>query len=162
MRNLDQYLDAYGQSHRNPLNQKIHFVCVPLIFFATLGLAWCLPLGAWLGLPEGLAFWVNGATVGSLPALAFYLWLGLRPTLVAVSWFVLSVLGILAILAVGLPLLWTSLAIWVGAWAVQFYGHQVEGAKPSFSEDILFLLIGPLFVVEELIGGLGSEAASDR
>ena len=47
------------------------------------------------------------------------------------------------------PLLWISIGVWVAAWIAQFYGHRVEGAKPSFSDDLIFLLIGPLFVQEK-------------
>ncbi len=49
-----------------------------------------------------------------------------------------------------LPLLTTSLAIFVIAWIGQFYGHKVEGKKPSFLKDLQFLLIGPAWVFEKL------------
>lgn len=160
MKTLTEYLDEYGISHRNPLNQKIHFFCVPLIFFATLGIAWCLPLGAWMGLEAPLAYWVNGATVGATPAALFYLMLSLRAALVMAAWLAVSVLGIVAIDASPLSLLWTSVVVWVASWAVQFYGHEVEGAKPSFAKDLLFLLIGPLFVVDELSGGYFADPAA--
>jgi uncharacterized membrane protein YGL010W len=47
-------------------------------------------------------------------------------------------------------LLTASIIIFVAAWIGQFYGHKVEGAKPSFLKDIEFLLIGPLWVIEKL------------
>lgn len=153
MQTLEQYLDEYGQSHRNPLNQKIHFVCVPLIFVASLGLAWCLPIGAWLGMEQPLAYWINGATIGGAIASIFYFLMGLRPTLVITGWFAASVAIIVGIDQSALSLLWTSVIVWVAAWIAQFYGHKVEGAKPSFAKDMLFLLVGPLFVVDELTGG---------
>lgn len=153
MQTLEQYLDEYGQSHRNPLNQKIHFVCVPLIFVATLGLAWCLPIGAWMGLEQPLAYWINGATIGGAIASVFYFVMGLRATLVITAWFAASVAIIVGIDQSALSLLWTSVVVWVAAWIAQFYGHKVEGAKPSFAKDMLFLLVGPLFVVDELTGG---------
>lgn len=160
MRSLDSYLDAYGESHRNPLNQKIHFVCVPVIVFATLALFWCLPLGHWFGLAQPLAYWVNGGTVLGLLSGVFYLMLSMRAIAVMIGFFALSVAAILALEASPLPLLWTALVIWVVAWAGQFYGHKVEGAKPSFAEDILFLLIGPLFVVDEITGGFFGRRAA--
>ena len=43
----------------------------------------------------------------------------------------------------------TVTVTWLVAWVMQFYGHHVEGAKPSFSDDLIFLLIGPLFVQEK-------------
>ena len=47
-------------------------------------------------------------------------------------------------------LLYTSIIIFVLAWIGQFYGHKVEGAKPSFLKDLEFLLIGPLWVIQKL------------
>jgi uncharacterized membrane protein YGL010W len=40
-----------------------------------------------------------------------------------------------------------SIAIFVVAWIGQFIGHKIEGKKPSFLDDLRFLLIGPLFVL---------------
>jgi uncharacterized membrane protein YGL010W len=40
-----------------------------------------------------------------------------------------------------------SIAIFVVAWIGQFIGHKIEGKKPSFFDDLRFLLIGPLFVL---------------
>ena len=57
---------------------------------------------------------------------------------------------------------WARCCAPVAAWAAQFYGHKVEGAKPSFAEDMLFLLIGPLFVVDELGGGFFTETPQVR
>jgi uncharacterized membrane protein YGL010W len=47
-------------------------------------------------------------------------------------------------------LLYASIIIFVLAWIGQFYGHKVEGAKPSFLKDLEFLLIGPLWVIQKL------------
>jgi uncharacterized membrane protein YGL010W len=44
-----------------------------------------------------------------------------------------------------------SFAIFVVAWIGQFYGHKVEGMKPSFIKDLQFLLIGPLWVIEKIV-----------
>jgi uncharacterized membrane protein YGL010W len=41
----------------------------------------------------------------------------------------------------------TSFAVFVLAWIGQFIGHHIEGKKPSFFDDLRFLLIGPLFVL---------------
>ena len=64
MRTQKQFLDAYAESHQNPLNQLIHVVCVPVIFFSTLGLLWAVPVGRWLGVPAEFAPWVNLAKIG--------------------------------------------------------------------------------------------------
>lgn len=151
MRTLNQFLDAYAVSHQNPLNQIIHVICVPAIFFATLGLLWLMPVGrAFPGMPAEVAHWINGATVFMPIAGLFYLRLSFGSFLTGMGWAALSVLGIVAIEQAELSLFWISATIWVLAWAVQFYGHHVEGAKPSFADDILFLLVGPLFVQQKV------------
>jgi uncharacterized membrane protein YGL010W len=55
----------------------------------------------------------------------------------------------------GTYVLWTSVAIFVGAWIAQFIGHKIEGKKPSFFEDIQYLWVGPLFVLSKLLGKMG-------
>jgi uncharacterized membrane protein YGL010W len=49
----------------------------------------------------------------------------------------------------------SAAVLWIAAWVLQFYGHQVEGAKPSFIEDLVFLLIGPLFVMDKVYRRMG-------
>ncbi len=39
------------------------------------------------------------------------------------------------------PLWQTSIIVFVLAWIGQFYGHKIEGVKPSFFEDLQFLMI---------------------
>lgn len=146
-----EYVAEYAKSHQNPLNQVIHMICVPAIFAASLGLLWLIPVGKFIpGMPAEIAPWINMATITMLPAGVFYLSLSLKAFAVGAAWTVASMLLVFGILALEWPLLWICVAVWVIAWAVQFYGHQVEGAKPSFIEDMFFLLIGPLYVQEKL------------
>ena len=155
MRNLNQFLADYGDSHENPVNQLIHFICVPVILVTTLGLFWLVPIGQWLGLEGAAAQWLNGATLlGALSAIV-YLRLGLGVLALMVGWFAASVAIILGIQNAGLPLGWICLGLWVAAWIVQVYGHKVEGKKPSFVDDLVFLLIGPIFVSVEIAAKLG-------
>jgi len=44
------------------------------------------------------------------------------------------------------------IAIFVIAWVGQFYGHKVEGKKPSFFKDLQFLLIGPVWCMDAYLG----------
>ena len=53
-------------------------------------------------------------------------------------------------LGLSLPLFYSSLAIFVIAWIGQFYGHKLEGKKPSFLKDLQFLLIGPAWVIKKV------------
>lgn len=158
MMTLKQYLNAYAKSHRNPTNQKIHFVCVPAILISTLALGWSVNLQL-LGVAADWARWINLATVGGLLTIPFYLRLGSRALLAMSGFFALSLACILAVEASGQPLWAVAAAVWIAAWAMQLIGHNIEGVKPSFSDDMKFLLIGPLFVLDELGVNLGTHEA---
>ena len=41
--------------------------------------------------------------------------------------------------------------VFVVSWIAQFVGHKIEGAKPSFLEDLQFLLIGPAWIMNRII-----------
>lgn len=155
MRSLQQFLSDYGESHRNPLNQWIHIICVPAILISTLGLLWLVPVGSWLALPDHVAFWVNGATILGVLSGVMYLRLAWWVFVLMAGWFALSLWIILSVIGAGWSLLWLSVGVWVAAWIVQVYGHKVEGKKPSFVDDLVFLLIGPVFVSIEFVAKLG-------
>lgn len=150
MRTLDQFLNEYGKTHRNKTNQRIHLVCVPVILASTLAFGWPIN-AAMLGVQAAWASAVNVATVASVVLmLLFYARLGIKPLLAMAGFLGASLAVIYAIDAAGLPLIAIALVAWIAAWALQLVGHQIEGAKPSFFDDLVFLLIGPLFVLEEL------------
>ena len=130
-RTIDTLLAKYAASHLNPTNEIIHIVCVPVIVFSLLGLVWALyPLLALAMVLAALWYYAKLST-------PFALGMALMAALM---------LGLLAAMppAAVLPL---SIAIFVLAWIGQFIGHQIEGTKPSFLDDLRFLLIGPLFVL---------------
>ncbi|MGY0219092.1 Mpo1 family 2-hydroxy fatty acid dioxygenase [Endozoicomonadaceae bacterium StTr2] len=138
MRTLEQWFEAYGSSHRNAVNKAIHWVCVPVIVFSILGMLW-----AWQP-------WLAMALIAI--SLMFYIRLSLRLTL--------AMGGLLAIcIGVGYviePVLFLVCSVlFVLAWVGQFIGHHIEGKKPSFFEDIQFLLIGPLWVIAFLFRKFG-------
>ena len=133
-RTIDTLLAKYSESHLNHTNELIHFVCVPVIVFTLLGLLWAVhPLAA------------VAVTIASL---AYYLQLS-KPFAVGMLLMSAAMLALLSALppATILPL---SIAIFVLAWIGQFIGHKIEGKKPSFFDDLRFLLIGPLFVLSFL------------
>lgn len=130
-RTIDTLLAKYSESHLNPTNEIIHFICVPIIVFTLLGLLWAAhPLLA---------------VAVTLASLAYYFKLS-KPFAVGMLMMTTLMLALLAALPdkAILPL---SLAIFVLAWIGQFIGHKIEGKKPSFFDDLRFLLIGPLFVL---------------
>ena len=135
----DQYLHEYAKSHRNALNQRIHLICVPVIFAATVALAWQLSLG----------FGLNLALIAAPLVLGFYARLGVASLWTGALWMSLSLALCAGSDAAGLPLGWIAATAWGLAWLAQFYGHRVEGRKPSFADDLVFLLIGPLYVQQK-------------
>ena len=149
MRTQRQFLDEYRKTHSNPTNALVHTICVPIIVFASIGMLWTLPLGLWLGLAAPLAPWANGATVVAVLALVFYATLSARAVLYMTATFAVCVAIVIAMQNAGLPVLWLCAGLWIAAWLGQFYGHHVEGAKPAFLDDVVFLLIGPLFILEK-------------
>ena len=133
-RAIDVLLARYGESHRNPVNELIHIVCIPAIVFSLLGILWALhPAVALLVVAAALAYYV---TLSRTFALGMRVMAG-------------AMLLVLAMLPDG-TVLPTAIGVFVAAWLGQFVGHHIEGKKPSFFDDLRFLLIGPLFVLSIL------------
>ncbi|MFN3454555.1 MAG: Mpo1-like protein [Pseudobdellovibrio sp.] len=43
-----------------------------------------------------------------------------------------------------------SLSVFIISWVGQFYGHHLEGKRPSFFQDLQYLLIGPLWTLKKI------------
>ena len=137
-RRVDQLLAHYEESHRNPANERIHFVAIPLIMLSLLGLLFALhPWAAYAFATASMVYYVRLSAV-FLAAMA-----------------VLSLLALVLVHAMGEHVLVISAAIFVGAWIAQFVGHRIEGRKPSFLEDLQYLWVGPIFVLSKLFLKLG-------
>src|SRR5699024_8344020 len=121
----------------------------PAIFVSTLGLFWLIPLGHWLGLEGAAAYWVNGGTVLAVLCMPFYLRLSLGVALMMLGWLAVSVAIVVGVDHSAWSLGWSAVVVWVVAWIGQAWGHKVEGKKPSFIDDLIFLLVGPIFVSKE-------------
>lgn len=131
IRVVDELLSKYAESHQNPVNEWIHFICVPVIVWTVLGLIWALhPLVA---------------LVAAMLAIGYYFSLS-APFGVGMALMAAAMLGILYLLPASMVLP-VALSVFVIAWIGQFIGHKIEGKKPSFFDDLRFLLIGPLFVL---------------
>lgn len=132
-RRVDQLLARYEESHRHPVNERIHFVAIPLIMVSLLGLLSAAhPWLAWAVVAASMVYYLRLSGV-------FTAAMGL-----------LSVAMLALVHAMGEHVLSISLALFVGAWIAQFIGHSIEGRKPSFFEDLQYLLVGPMFVVSKL------------
>jgi uncharacterized membrane protein YGL010W len=157
MRKIDHLLHEYGESHQNSLNKAIHWICVPIIFFSLIGLIWSIPpqgLGEFLGWRN--TPFANYATLVLILVLIYYLSLSIWLS-VGMMLFSVGCLFLARSLEIYLPIsLWLfSLILFVLAWIGQFYGHKVEGKKPSFFKDLQFLLIGPAWLMHFIYRKLG-------
>lgn len=150
MKTLNEWFADYAISHQNPINQKIHFICVPVIYFSIVGLLLSIPntyLQNTLNTSNPII--ANWGVVILLPILIFYIRLSTR---LAVKMLIFSTLCLLVNIFIStyIPILYVSLFLFATAWVGQFYGHKVEGKKPSFLKDLQFLLIGPAWVLKKL------------
>lgn len=151
MRTFDQWMAEYGVSHRNPTNMLIHKICVPLIMLSVIGLIFAIPTPTSF---NQFAPYLNWASLFIIGCLIFYftlnisMFIGMALLTSAMWWisFELQRAGIL---------ISSMVIVFVLAWIAQFYGHKTEGKKPSFLQDLAFLLIGPLWFLRFLYRKLG-------
>jgi len=150
VRNALQLLGDYAAYHRDRRNIATHLVGVPMIVFGVCTLlsrpgfdvaGWALT-PAWLAVAISAVWYLTrGAPLLGL----------MTSTMVA------------AMVLVGTSIAQTSTAVWLATglgmfvvgWAIQFVGHHFEGRKPAFVDDIVGLMIGPMFVVAEVMFALG-------
>ncbi|MEM9100226.1 MAG: Mpo1-like protein [Pseudomonadota bacterium] len=143
-RTIDRLLAEYGESHQNETNKAVHWVCVPVIVWTVIALFWSLPspFGVW---------YINWATILLVASLGYYIMLS---TALAVGFAVFGLICVHLIILYEaswpLPLWQFAIGVFVIAWIAQFWGHKIEGKKPSFLKDVQFLMIGPAWLMSFL------------
>ncbi len=150
MKTCVENLTMYAAYHRDKRNIVTHFFGIPLIVLAVVMLL-SRPAFAYVG---GVA--VTPALIIAIVAAIYYvsqdLWLGLALTA--------FLAGCLAIGQATIAYDWGSwlirgAALFVIGWVLQFIGHYYEQKKPAFVDDIMGLMIGPMFVAAEIAFALG-------
>lgn len=136
MKTMTEWLDEYSESHQNPTNKTIHWVCVPTILFSIIGI-----LAHFSAL---LTSFVLVCTLVFYARLDVVLAVAMAALIVMMAWLIF-------ILPAGTGF---YIALFVLAWIGQFYGHKVEGKKPSFFKDLQFLLIGPAWCMNAYLSKL--------
>jgi uncharacterized membrane protein YGL010W len=154
MKTVEQNLTQYAAYHRDRRNIATHFAGIPMILFAIVAAL------AVTGIPVG-GITVTLAAIVSIASALYYLRQDLAMgTAMAVVLFLfcaaaselegrLGTGGLLALAAV----------LFVGGWALQFLGHRFEGMKPAFYDDLMQLMVGPLFICAEVFFMLGARRA---
>lgn len=143
MKTLVEQLSNYADYHRDKRNLLTHFIGVPIIVLAVMIL---------LSRPEWDLGWLDfsPAIAVSLAALIYYLRLDLGYGLAMTVIFTLGLM-LADHLAEQSTTSWliAGIGLFVIGWIIQFIGHYYEGRKPAFVDDLIGLLIGPLFVLAE-------------
>ena len=134
MRTINDWLNEYGESHKNETNKLIHWICVPVIFFSILGMLYAVKLPFYLG-----DYQLNVGLIISVVALLYYFSLSASLSVGMFLYLLVCMLLANLIESSGIMPLWLfSIIIFVLAWVGQFYGHKIEGKKPSFLKDLQF------------------------
>ena len=150
MKSLNNWFEEYSESHQNPVNKAIHYICVPVIYFSIIGLLMSIPYGILKDLFQiNNPIIENWAFVILIPIMIFYIRLSL---ILSIKMLIFSAicLSLNNLISQKMSLFLFSILVFAIAWVGQFYGHNVEGKKPSFLKDIQFLLIGPAWVADKL------------
>ena len=132
---LDTLICHYAVSHKNPRNELLHCVCVPAIMFSIVGILFAINFGITL--------------IAIAVAILYYNHLGQKAAMQMGAVLILM----LFVWMLAMPahhIITISVAIFILAWVGQLVGHFYEGAKPSFTEDLQYLAIGPLYVLNVL------------
>jgi uncharacterized membrane protein YGL010W len=151
-KSADQWFSEYGESHQNRLNKALHWICVPLIAACVVAFFWAIPTPQ---LMRRVPF-LNWATLLVAVSLIFYLRLSLPLAVGMLIFSTAVIIGIAAYERLGVTPVWQlALVVFVLAWIGQFIGHSIEGKKPSFFQDLQFLLIGPIWLLGFIYRKLG-------
>lgn len=136
----EQLYADYAAYHRDLRNRRAHAVGIPLIVLGLLGLFHACPL-----LRIGP---VDSAVLAAVAVLLYYVAIDVRGALISAVAF-----AVLYGVAVHLP--WEmSVGVFILGWFFQLAGHRFEGNKPKFLENLVYLLIGPLYFFQELFNSL--------
>jgi uncharacterized membrane protein YGL010W len=150
---MDWLLEKYGESHQNATNKLIHWLCVPTIVFTLFGVLYAIPF-----LTERSAV-TNWATVFYVVCILYYVRLSMPIAMGLAIICGAMVMGVDTVFnAVDrdpVTLAKIMFGLFAGAWVLQFIGHKIEGKKPSFLEDVQFLMVGPAWLLHFIYKKVG-------
>ena len=149
-RNATDLMAQYAAYHRDRRNIATHFIGIPLIIFA-IGVLLARAQFILVDQPMTAAWLVWGLST------LWYLSRGNLALGLATSVVNAVLMALAHPLAAGSMASWLAwgLGSFVLGWIIQFIGHYYEGRKPAFVDDLVGLLVGPMFVVAEALFALG-------
>jgi uncharacterized membrane protein YGL010W len=135
----------YASYHSDRRNRGCHMIGIPLIVMGVLGLLSMVRLGP-----------VDLAIVAAVATLGYYAAIDVRGAVISLVVFIVLYL-------VAVRLTWeVNLGAFVLGWVFQLVGHRFEGTKPKFLENLIYLLIGPLYIFEEVLGIAGPKHVNPK
>lgn len=146
MKSFVELAQFYATYHTKNMTRYTHMVGVPLIIIALMIL-----LGFVQIIIPGLLA-TNLSYLATLVALVFYFRLQWQLAL-ALTPFMLFFLWIASWFNHAGPTklgLWAFIITFVLGWALQLYGHYIEGRKPALMDNFSQALIAPMYLVAEL------------
>jgi uncharacterized membrane protein YGL010W len=149
-RPANELMVQYATYHRDRRNIATHFFGIPLIVFA---------IGVFMARAQfelgALRF--TPAEVLWLATTAWYLTRGNFVLGLATSLLNGVLIALAHPAAAGSTGGWLAcgLVAFVTGWVLQFVGHYYEGRKPAFVDDLVGLLVGPMFVTGEALFAAG-------
>ena len=139
MRDIRTLFADYAAYHQTKGNKWFHRVGIPLIMISLLGLL------------------TNAnVTVGGLRVdLAMLLIAAAEVVYLILDWRLGAVMLVVSVgfyvLGAAMPL-WLDVALFVVGWIFQFLGHSVyEKKSPAFLTNALHLLVGPLWILNDVV-----------
>ena len=148
MKKINSLLNQYGESHKNGTNKLIHWICVPAIFFSIVGLVSIIPFPWEINIYKGIN--LSWALFALVLVLLYYVSLSVSLSL-GMLLFSIGCIFLCSKINVSMYALWIYIGIFAFSWVFQFIGHNIEGKKPSFLQDIQFLLIGPAWLMHFIL-----------
>jgi uncharacterized membrane protein YGL010W len=136
MRDIRSLFADYASHHQTKGNKVFHRLGIPMIMLTLIGMLVRVPVYG----PVNVAM--------LLIAVAEVVYLMLEWRLAAVM---LAVSVVMYFAGAWMPL-WLNVALFVLGWIFQFIGHSVyEKKSPAFLTNFLHLLIGPLWILNDVV-----------
>jgi uncharacterized membrane protein YGL010W len=149
-----QYINKYVLSHQDPINQVIHYICVPLLMFSIFGLLWAIPFPhfKFLGTYNGYFNWASFAI-----AIAVYYYLRISPLISYAMLFILLgfsyiIMTLLSWQATGGPAMWlVCLVIFIPAACWVLIGSAREKTFSQHGFNLKSLPVAPVVLIYVLL-----------
>ncbi len=138
----------YAEHHQTRGNKWFHRLGIPLIMLTAIGML------ARVGLANVSGFRIDAAVLLIVMAVLYYLVLEWR---LAIPMLLVSI----AFYMIGrwLPMA-VNVTLFILGWIFQFIGHIVyEHRQPAFFKNVVHLLIGPLWILNDVIPVVKQEKA---